>query len=55
MMTNLAAPDERVHSLSNAAYCDDLARCHEAGIPYLVLHPGSHKGEGLEAGIERII
>jgi deoxyribonuclease-4 len=53
-LINLAAPGQRVHSLSNAAYRDDLARCHEAGIPYLVLHPGSHKGHGLEAGIERI-
>ena len=53
-LINLAAPDKRVHSLSNAAYHDDLARCHEAGVPYLVLHPGSHKGHGLPAGIERI-
>jgi deoxyribonuclease-4 len=53
-LINLAAPDKRVHDLSNAAYRDDLARCHEAGIPFLVLHPGSHKGSGLEAGIERI-
>jgi deoxyribonuclease-4 len=53
-LINLAAPDKRVHGLSNAAYREDLARCHEAGIPYLVLHPGSHKGKGLEAGIERI-
>ena len=53
-LINLAAPDPRVHSLSNAAFRDDLARCHEAGIPYLVLHPGSHKGQGLEPGIERI-
>ena len=53
-LINLAAPDKRVHSLSNAAFRDELARCHEAGIPYLVLHPGSHKGSGLEAGIKRI-
>ena len=53
-LINLAAPDQRVHGLSNAGYRNDLARCHEAGMPYLVLHPGSHKGHGLEAGIERI-
>jgi deoxyribonuclease-4 len=53
-LVNLAAPDKRVHGLSNAAYREDLARCHEAGIPYLVLHPGSHKGKGPEGGIERI-
>lgn len=53
-LINLAAPDKRVHNKSNAAYRDELARCHEAAIPYLVLHPGSHKGRGLETGIERI-
>jgi deoxyribonuclease-4 len=53
-LINLAAPDQRVHRLSNAAFREELARCHEAGIPYLVLHPGSHKGSGLEAGVERI-
>jgi deoxyribonuclease-4 len=53
-LINLAAPDPRVHGLSNAAFREELARCHEAGIPYLVLHPGSHKGQGLEKGIDRI-
>jgi deoxyribonuclease-4 len=53
-LINLAAPDERVHALSNAAYRDELARCHEAGIPFLVLHPGSHKGCGQEQGIASI-
>jgi deoxyribonuclease-4 len=53
-LINLAAPDKRVQSLSRAAYREELARCHEATIPYLVLHPGSHKGRGLEAGIKRI-
>ena len=53
-LINLAAPEKRVHDLSNDAFREELARCHEAGIPYLVLHPGSHKGTGLEQGIARI-
>ena len=36
------------------AFQEELARCHEAGIPYLVLHPGSHRGTGLDRGIARI-
>jgi deoxyribonuclease-4 len=53
-LINLASPDDTVRVQSNDAFCEELARCHEAGIPYLVLHPGSHKGSGLERGIARI-
>ncbi len=53
-LINLASPEEEVHAQSIEAFSEELARCHEAGIPYLVLHPGSHKGEGLEEGIARI-
>lgn len=53
-LINLASPEKRVHAQSNEAFREELARCHEAGIPYLVLHPGSHKGTGLEQGIARI-
>jgi deoxyribonuclease-4 len=53
-LINLASPEKRVRIQSNEAFREELARCHEAGIPYLVLHPGSHKGTGLEQGIARI-
>jgi deoxyribonuclease-4 len=53
-LINLASPEKRVHAQSKEAFREELARCHEAGIPYLVLHPGSHKGKGLEQGIARI-
>jgi len=53
-LINLASPDKQVRVQSNEALREELARCHEAGIPYLVLHPGSHKGTGLEKGITRI-
>jgi deoxyribonuclease-4 len=53
-LINLASPDDLVRTRSNAAFREELARCHEAEIPYLVLHPGSHKGTGLAQGIERI-
>ena len=53
-LINLASPDKQVRVQSNEALREELARCHEAGIPYLVLHPGSHKGTGLERGIARI-
>lgn len=53
-LINLASPDPEIHARSAAAFGEELARCQEAGIPYLVLHPGSHRGSGLEEGIARI-
>jgi deoxyribonuclease-4 len=53
-LINLASPDEPVRSKSTAAFEEELARCYQAGIPYLVMHPGSHKGSGLQQGIARI-
>ena len=53
-LINLASPDKQVRVQSNEAFREELARCHETSIPYLVLHPGSHKGTGLETGIARI-
>ena len=33
---------------------EELARCHETGIPFLVIHPGSYRDSSLEQGIARI-
>jgi len=53
-LINLASADEAIRERSVAALADELARCEAYGIPWLVLHPGSHGGDGEEAGIERI-
>ncbi len=34
---------------------DEVKRCEEIGIKYMVLHPGSHVGLGLDVGINNII
>ena len=34
---------------------EDVNRCNQLGVRYLVLHPGSHVGLGIEKGIENII
>ncbi len=34
---------------------EEVARCEQLGIKYLVLHPGSHVGLGVEEGIKNII
>ena len=34
---------------------EELERVNQLGIKYLVLHPGSHVGDGVDIGINRII
>jgi deoxyribonuclease-4 len=53
-LINLASPDQEIRRKSDAAFREELARCHEAGIPYLVLHPGSHRETGIVQGIAHI-
>ncbi len=53
-LINLAAPDSKKHDKSCNALKQELTRCSMLGIPYAVLHPGSHMGEGQEQGISRI-
>ncbi len=34
---------------------EELNRCNQLGVKYLVLHPGSHVGLGIEKGIDNIV
>jgi deoxyribonuclease-4 len=52
-LINLASPKDDIHGKSMAAFADELERCHELGIRYLVTHPGAHTGSGVEAGIAK--
>ncbi|MCX8095779.1 MAG: deoxyribonuclease IV [Caldisericia bacterium] len=54
-LINLASPNDEIYKKSIDALIDDLKRCEMLKIPFEVIHPGSHLGEGLEKGIERII
>jgi deoxyribonuclease IV len=53
-LINLASPSEALRRQSAAALADEALRCHALGIRDLVLHPGSHGGEGEAAGVARI-
>lgn len=53
-LINLATPDDALWEKSTAALVDDLERCEMLGLPGLVIHPGSHRGSGEEAGLARI-
>ncbi len=54
-LINLASPTEEIFEKSIDALIDDLERCNSLNIPFTIIHPGSHLGEGVEKGIERII
>ena len=54
-LINLAAPDPLVQERSVAAFADELEAAEALGIPLLVTHPGSHLGQGVEAGLERFV
>jgi len=53
-LINLASPDEKVYRKSLDAMVQEIRRCEQLDIDYIVLHPGFHKGRGGEWGIGRI-
>lgn len=53
-LVNLGAPDEKLRGKSVAAFIDELERCEQLGVPYLISHPGAHVGAGEDAGIRTI-
>ncbi len=53
-LPNPAAPDEGLWRRSRDTLIVELERCEALGIPYLVLHPGSHMGAGDEEGLRRV-
>jgi len=53
-LINLANPEADKLTKSLDTLSAELVRCDELGIPYLVIHPGSHLDEGEEEGLKRI-
>jgi deoxyribonuclease-4 len=54
-LINLASPDSALYQKSLNAFVDELDRSNFLGVPYLVLHPGSHMRTGIDAGISRVV
>lgn len=52
-LINLAAMDAAVAERSITAFAGEINRCEALGIRYLVTHPGSHMGTGIERGLDR--
>ena len=53
-LINMAAVDPKKHARSCDALQKEIERSSALKIPYIVLHPGSHMGEGENTGINQI-
>jgi deoxyribonuclease IV len=48
-------PKRDIRAKSIRALKDEIARAAALGVPYVVLHPGNHMGDGDEAGLRRVV
>jgi len=53
-LINLGSPKEELWHKSLESFASELDRCAMLGIPYLVMHPGSHGIDGVEIGLRRV-
>lgn len=53
-LINLASPKDGLFAKSRDAFAEEMRRCDRLGIKNLVMHPGSHVGEGEEYGLGRV-
>jgi len=54
-LINLAAAEPASFVRAVDAFHDELERAEALGLPFVIIHPGSHKGLGLADGIRRIV
>lgn len=54
-LINLGSENSENHEKSLRSLGEELLRCDQLKIPYLVLHPGSHLGKGLAHGLRCVI
>ena len=52
---NLANGDESKYKFSINFLKQECQRCETLGVDKLILHPGSHVGQGVEVGIKNVI
>jgi len=53
-LINLGSFEKDLLEKSREAFLTELKRCKQLGIPYLVMHPGSHLGVGELEGLKQI-
>ena len=53
-LINLATHEKKKHAMSCNALKNEIVRSSMLGIPFVVLHPGAHRGRGENQGIRKI-
>lgn len=53
-LINLAADEPDKAEKSITAFSEELFRCRQLGVSLVVIHPGSHGGRGIEAGLQSV-
>jgi deoxyribonuclease-4 len=53
-LINLASPKDDLFAVSQQAMLVELQRAERLGLPYLVMHPGSHLATGEKRGLKKI-
>jgi len=54
-LPNLSGPDGEFYTKSVETLAGEIQRCSALGIPYLVIHLGSHMGKGQASGINQLV
>ena len=54
-LINPGAKNPEFREKSIRALSEELSRADQLGLPFLVLHPGAHMGDGEETGLTRIV
>lgn len=53
-LPNLASPDKTIKKISRTTLNEEVERCDDLGIDYLVTHLGSHLGAGTMVGVKNV-
>lgn len=54
-LPNLSSPNKKIYDQSVDVLIDELNRCDALDIRFLVVHLGSHQGEGIKKGVEQLV
>jgi len=54
-LPNLSGPDGENYAKSVNTLEGEISRCSDLSVPYLVIHLGSHMGQGANAGISQLV
>jgi deoxyribonuclease-4 len=53
-LINLANPDRAKANRAVSAFAEEIHRAAQLGIPFLIMHPGSHVGSGIDKGLQQL-